>query len=276
MGRAGVVLGGMLVLALARSGPLAAQHSGAVAGVVLAGDGAPLNEARVLVLGTTLLARTDRDGRFRLSDVPRGRHYLEAALIGYRVTRLPVEVSAGETSQVRLVLESAPATLEALAVTAEAPAPAILRGFYQRRAQGTGHFFTREEIEAAQPRQFTDLLRNVPGLRFQPLRGPAGNVIATSGREARAAGRQCRILYYLDGVRFPVESDVGINNIVQTEDVAGVEVYSGSARVPVQFHSADAHCGVVVIWTQPAERPRAAPPDVRPKAPKPDTTVHGQ
>lgn len=74
-----------------------------------------------------------------------------------------------------------------------------------------------------------------------------------------AGGRGCRIVYYVDGVRFPVDSDGSINTLVQPEDLAGVEVYVGTSRVPVQFHSAEAHCGVILLWTQPAER-EAAPP----------------
>ncbi len=249
-----LMVAALLATALPGPGRLGAQETGAVAGIVTALDGTPLEEARVLVVGTQLTARTDRDGRFRVDGVPRGNHQLEAGCIGYRSARLPVGVSARETTQVRFDLKPALAILEAVDITAEAAPPAMLRGFYQRRAVGAGHFITHEEIERAQPRLFTDLLRSVPGLRLQAMRGSGGGFVAQSGRSAVAGGaRTCRMLYYVDGVRFPVDTEGGINNLVQPEDLAGVEVYVGTSRVPVQFHSADAHCGVIVLWTQPAE-----------------------
>jgi hypothetical protein len=265
------VAGAVLAVALGGSGPVVAQQPGVIAGIVISGDSVPLEAARVRVLGSDLVSQTGADGRFTIAGVPAGRRTVEVTSIGYRAARQAVVVEPGDTSLLRFVLEGSPVPVAGVETTAPAYVPTILRGFYERRAQGNGHFITREQIEAAQPRQMTDLLRDVPGLRLQSLRsGASGNFAAQSGRSARAAG-VCGILYYIDGVRFPA---VDINTMVQPEDVAGVEIYSGSSRVPVQFHSAGAQCGVIVIWTQPAERPRQAPPESGPGAPKPDTTGH--
>ncbi len=256
--------GAALVVAAALLGaaPLAAQRTGTVRGSITALDSLPVASARVVVAGTLAAAWSGPDGWFVVGPVPPGVWRLQVSAIGYVPTAAVLEVVAEDTTEVEVILERAPVTFKPLEVTAEAPIPAILRGFYERRAQVTGHFITREEIERAQPRLFTDLLRTVPGLRFQAVRGPSGgSFVAQSGRSAVAGGgnlarNPCRMLYYVDGVRFPVEGDFGINTFVQPEDIEGVEIYNGTARVPIQFHSESAHCGVIVIWTQAAERSR--------------------
>lgn len=228
-----------------------AQQLGAVTGSVKNADEAPLVEAQITAVGTKLVAVTGADGRFHLADVPPGLQVLGVRMLGYRPILLPVKIGEGETLHVSVKLESEPVPLPAVEVTTEAVvAPPE---FYERRARGGGFFLTREEIERMQPSLFTDVLRRVPGVRLQPVRGPSGNSYqAVTGR--MAGSRACPMLYYMDGVPFPVTGDVGINTLIQPKDIAALEVYSGTSRVPLQFHSSTAYCGVIVIWTYSGER----------------------
>jgi hypothetical protein len=211
-------------------------------------------QARITAVGTTLLAVTGADGRFHLADVPPGFQVLDVRMLGYKTILLPVEIDAGETLHVRVRLETEPVPLHAVEVTAEPAVAPQLRGFYERRTRGGGVFFTREEIERMRPGLFTDVLRRVPGVRLQAVRGPSGSSYqAVTGRVSGT--RACPMLYYVDGVPFPVTGDIGINNLIQPEDIAALEVYSGASRVPLQFHSTTAHCGVIVIWTYSGEGP---------------------
>jgi hypothetical protein len=237
---------------------LPAQVPGTLAGIVTSINETPVADVRIKLVSTTLLVLTGADGRFRMAGVPSGTQILDVRALGYRPILAPIEIAAGETLHVQVTLEAEPVRLESMEVTAEIDPPAQLRGFHERRARGGGVFFTRADIEELQPRLFTDLLRRVPGIRLQAVRGPSGSsFMAVAGRAIGSPGaRACPMLYYVDGVPFPVTGDIGINNLIQPEDVAAIEVYSGASRVPPQFHTTSAHCGVIVIWTFTAQRPR--------------------
>ena len=62
------------------------------------------------------------------------------------------------------------------------------------------------------------------------------------------------------------------------QEVEGLEVYTGPAETPPELESAQARCGVVVIWTRtpPPRRPKEKKPKKPPaEAPAPRDTVSG-
>ena len=233
---------------------IAAQRLGTVTGSVTDTNATPMMEARITAVGTKLATVTGVDGRFHLADLPMGLQILQVGMLGYKTILLPITVKVGETLHVQVKLVTEPVPLNPVEVTADPAVAPLLRGFYERRSRGGGFFITREEIGRMRPGLFTDVLRRVPGVRLQPVRGPSGTSYqAVTGRVS--GSRACPMLYYVDGVPFPVTGDIGINNLIQPEDIAAIEVYSGTSRVPLQFHSSSAHCGVIVIWTYSGESP---------------------
>src|SRR5688572_23809687 len=93
---------------------LAAQTTGVIEGrVVTAVTSRPLAEVQVSVTGTTLGARTNEDGRFRIPSVPAGTYRVRAQRIGYNSATSSVTVLSGQTATSDFGLREAALSLEA-------------------------------------------------------------------------------------------------------------------------------------------------------------------
>lgn len=240
-----------------------AQAMGTLTGTVLTADVRPVASAQVRIVSTEEVVLTGVDGAFRLANLSPGIHTLEIRMLGYSRLLLPVEIESGLTRSVRVTLVVEPIALQPVEVTAEsAPSPG-LRGFYERRTRGAGHFFTREEIDKMHPRLVTDVLRRVPGVQIQPVAGPyETSQLVRMGRATGGLGaRPCPVLFYVNGTPFPVTADLAINQFIAADDIEAMEIYTGTSRIPPQFSSNmhNSRCGVVVIWTQIGTHDRKSP-----------------
>jgi hypothetical protein len=228
--------------ALLVASPLTGQVFGTLTGTISTADGTPIASARIRLLGTSLTTIADGKGMFRIADIPPAAHKLDVRMLGYSPLEQLVDVTAGATFHVKIIL--VPIPLEPLDVVERSALTPGLIGFEERMARGPGFFFDREAILRMQARQFTDILRRVPGLQVRPVSGSYGNV------SVQTRGSGCQVLFYMNGTVFPMPPDHPINNYVVPEDVVGVEVYS-SSEIPAQFNmSRHARCGVIVIWTR--------------------------
>lgn len=249
------------------TGHAAAQEppTGVVTGTVTGEDAATLTGVEVTVVGLALGTVTGADGRFRIARIPPGAAVLEVRMMGYRPAAFPIDVAAGVTLELALALEVSPVPLDPLEVRAQQRLSPEMRGFYERRERGAGHFFTREEIGRMQSRLVTDVLRRAPGVRVEPTSGTRGigHVVRMRRATGIAGSRACPVLYYVNGAPFPLDANLGIDQFVRPDEIAGIEVYSGPAQLPPRFHSSNqgARCGVIIIWTYQGERRRAG--DVR-------------
>jgi hypothetical protein len=230
---------------------LASQARGTVTGTVTAANNMAIQQARVRLVGTTLAAFTQSDGTFLVTQVPAGAQTIEITMIGYAPKTTAIVIVAGETLNVMLALEPLP--LETVTVSANVFAG--MGGFEERKARGSGRYFTREEIVQMQARQFTDVLRRVPGMQIESGREAfsGGNPTAQTRRNVSGSGSHpCAMTYYVNGSPFALSGDVSINHFVAPDDLAAVEVYTGSSQIPPQFNSSlyGSRCGVVAIWTR--------------------------
>ena len=82
--------------------------------------------------------------------------------------------------------------LEPVIVTARRETRLDRTGFYQRAQRGIGHFIPRSQIEAASPRELSDVFRQIPGVSIIPA------AIGLGAMEVRLRGR-CEPQVVLDG-----------------------------------------------------------------------------
>lgn len=226
--------------------------SGTVTGTVSAANKMIIRDARIRLLGTSLTALTRADGTFEVTRVPIGPGTIEITMIGYTPKRVAIVIMSGERLDLKVFLDPIP--LAPVRVTADANFVGM-EAFEERRARGSGHYFTRDDIVRMQARQLTDVLRRVPGMQIGSGRSAlsGGNSMAHTGRNISGSGSApCAMTYYVNGSAFPVSGEVSINHFVAPDDVAAIEVYTGASRIPPEFNSSihGSRCGVIAVWTR--------------------------
>jgi TonB family protein len=227
----------------------AVAGTGVIRGTVYDSSGGVIASATATVVGSVISARTADAGIFRLERVPVGRVRLEVRRFGYTPRAIDVDVTVGSESRIDVLLASIPQRLVPVEVTERTtPSNERLAGFNQRRLKKVGYFVTRERIDGANSRRLTDLLAEVPGVRFFSERGGPS-------RALRLRGARCPPLVFLDG--FPATAgEFDLDNI-DPGTVEGIEVYPDMMSIPPELlgpRDLD-RCGVIAIWSRPF-RPR--------------------
>lgn len=163
-------------------GGASAQLPGALrVEVRVAGEGRPLPDAFVELVGTPWTARTDPSGRVLLRGVPEGRYRLRARHPGFAPADAEVEVRNGETVPVELHLLPAPFAVAGVTVSVD------------RLPDGA------RVVEASEAgpgvRDVADLVEEVSGVRVV-RRGGAGTPLVPTIRGSRGD----EVLVLVDGV----------------------------------------------------------------------------
>lgn len=214
---------------------LSSVRSGRLIGRVVDREtGRPVATAAVSVLGRPAEAASDRQGLFRLTGVPAGKHELRVRRLGYAPLRHTVDVTTGHTTELEIGLVREPVGLEPLVVSTTRSRRLEIKGFYERKhwgeLLGLGTFYTAEDIERRNPLRISHMIAELPSIR-------SGLYNARTG---------CKMSVYLDNA--PVGSSLG--SLVLPIEVAGIEVYKGAASLPGEFSGSGSRCGVVVVWTK--------------------------
>jgi hypothetical protein len=239
------------------AGALGAQEgfmgTGGIKGTVRDSTGQSLIGVRVLLPGSTLMIETDDSGQFHLAKVRPGMLSLRFMRLGYSPDTIDLMILAGKTVPLEVTLARLALQLSPVVISGRAELTGWRRDFYQRREQGGGHFFTREDIDKRNPGHLTDMFRTIPGVTIRPS---PGGVVQNQVRFRGARG--CAPLTWLDGA--PLSSGEFDLDALSPRSIEAVEVYPGSivpARFAVGPGIGPRTCGAIVIWSREGQR---APP----------------
>jgi hypothetical protein len=242
----GYTAGSLLAAAFVLAPGVAAAQS--VTGMILdsATDNRIVGASVTVYDGRRVVAdlKTDSTGRFALPIAPKAAHLLQVSAFGYEPRTIRLRENMAPFT---LRLAVTPLAVEGVEAVAERRDPHLdITGFYQRKRHEIGSFISLEQIEKRKPARACDLFQNMNGVRL--VCNPSSTVCrVVSKRFTSLRTSACALSIYMDGVPY---GRVNIDELVPVEDLLGVEVYAGSARVPAQYGGADSACGVILLWTR--------------------------
>ena len=240
------------------AGTLLAQGStGKIEGRVHDQNGAPIQNAQVVIVGTAFNATTNPQGYYFINNVPAGTVDIRAVFVGYRPSRVNgVRVLAGQTITQDFTLEASTVQLSDIVVTSTQP------------------LVPRDEVTTKQ-RVDGNVTKQLPVDRINSVLALQPGVVASSNGQTLSirGGRADETATYVDGV--PVNSGdrgtgfggrVGLSGAAVTGEQAGSPVTIGTngfeqASVTTGASSAqfgNAQAGIISIETKTGDPNRYA------------------
>jgi hypothetical protein len=215
---------------------------GVIDGVVTDTNLVVLGSATVSLLGSGVRVSTGDNGRFRITGLRSGNYILTVNRIGYVPVAVAMALAEQDTLRPSIELRRVVTALDTMIVTSKTTS-GRLQEFERRRALGEGHFITAAEIDKRGSILVADILRVVPSVVIAEPR--PGEKVAVSNRPS---GRFCPFQLFLDGT--PMPTSTNLDNLPPPKDLAGIEIYSGAATIPLQYKYGDVFCGVILLWTR--------------------------
>jgi len=232
--------------------PLAAQQGSVNGRVTDRATGQPLVAARIQLVGTSLVASTNADGRYHVTSAPLGQATVRVVALGYAAATQAVTVTAGAPAVVDFALNLAPYSLDEFVVTA------------------TGEQSRREVGNAVSTVDVSELARTAPVASMGDLLAARAPGVTVLPGQITGAGSRVRIrgnssisltndpIYVVDGVRVwsaVNSSAIGIGgtapsriNDLNPEDIESIDVVRGPSAATL--YGTDAANGVIVIKTK--------------------------
>jgi len=196
----------LLLLAAVVAEPLQAQQ-GTVAGQVTdKSNQQPVAGASVLIIGTSLQARTSREGRYTITKVPAGRYNMQVRLIGYATATQPLTVAGGETATVDFALTAAAVPLDAVTISATG-----VEQLKRELGNTVGSIAdVAKLVQNAAPSNASDLLNSrIPGVEVMQSGGTTGTGSRIRIRGATSLSLRNEPIIVVDGVRIDATPQAG-------------------------------------------------------------------
>jgi TonB-dependent starch-binding outer membrane protein SusC len=250
--------GGALLIGIASVAQ--AQDAGTITGRVIdINSNAPVPSAQIQLVGTTRVAVTGDDGRFRIPIVRPGQYQVRALRLGYQASTQTVQVASGGTAEADFSLAPAAISLEQVVTTATGE---------QERKREIGSAVSTlqpqpEQIASAQDASQL-LAGKIAGVDVQQSGGTVGTASRIRIRGASSISLTNEPLVVVDGIRFnnsvgnsatTGSTTIGVGgqvpsrfNDINPEDIETIEVLKGPAAA-AQYGTAAAN-GVLQITTK--------------------------
>lgn len=191
-----------LALSMIFAGPALAQaQTGRITGTVVdSSTSQPISNARVTVVGTTILTGTDTDGRFTINNAPTGTQTLRITRIGFAPATRTVTVGAGATATISVAMHAQAVELN----------PVVSVGYgTQRLSDVTGAVSSvnTDVLDKTPIATIDQMLQGTsPGVQVTTASSEPGGAISIRIRGASSITGNSEPLYVIDG--FPIENDI--------------------------------------------------------------------
>ncbi|MEO8620349.1 MAG: SusC/RagA family TonB-linked outer membrane protein [bacterium] len=230
-----------------------ASAQGTITGRVTAqGSGEPLQEARIVLLGTSLFTTAAADGRYTLRNAPNGASEVRVLRVGYAELKKSVTVASGQTATLDFVLAPVVVKLAEVVTTATGETRKLELG------NSISQINTDELNKTAPIRSIGDLLTaRAPGVQVLPntMTGGGSRVLI---RGISSLSLNNDPIYVIDGIRMSSangSSAIGVGgttmsrvNDINPQDIENIEIVKGPSAATL--YGTDAANGVVVITTK--------------------------
>lgn len=167
-----------LVFALALLPSVLAAQSGTLRGAVVTREKKPIGGAQVTIETPARVALTSEAGTFVVRDLPPGHYEVLVTALGYEPTRKVVDLAAGKSTTLDVILAPGSLMLSSVIVTAtRTPTEA-------NRVATTVNVLAPEHIATSPARETQDLLREIPGVelpRTSSLVGGTAQIVSIRG-----------------------------------------------------------------------------------------------
>ncbi|HLZ44228.1 MAG TPA: TonB-dependent receptor [Gemmatimonadales bacterium] len=223
-----------LLLTLVAPVPAAAQ--GILRGSVRDSAGAPVHGAAVVVPGTTVGARTDAQGRFRILAVPAGRVRVHVAAIGYALVDTTVALTGGDSTTIDFALALAPLALPPVDVISDK-----VPHFGDRPPTSVTEV-TQQDLDRRAVGTVDEAIDHAPGVQF------VNGQINLRGSTGYVQGLNSRVLLTVDGIPMNEGDRGGIDwDLLPVDEIESVEILKGAGS---SIYGSAAFGGVVNVTTR--------------------------
>lgn len=214
----------LLIFILLVAGQSTFAQTRDLSGIIIDSTGALLPGVNVVIEELKVGTASDVDGRFRLADLGFGRYTLVCSAVGFRTTRLTVEIGTGTDAFVRVILQEISFLSNEIIVTASR------RAQLSSSAPVSYSLIKSHDLKVRNIVALDQALRYVPGVQVME------NQVNIRGSSGYAYNVGSRVLLLLDGVPLLTPDSDGVpfealpfNQTEQIEIIKGPVSRSGTA-----------------------------------------------